>query len=67
MSHTIWKVRRKAGENPDYFSYSIKREGCFPLTLTEEQFEALFPEINVFSVPEAPETATIAIKGTLIL
>jgi len=27
----------------------------------------LFPEVNTFSVPEAPETAKLDITGTLIL
>ena len=65
MIFTIWKVRHKAGDEPDYFSYSLKREGYFPLTLTTNQFNMLLPVYDHESIPEAPETGTIEITGEL--
>ena len=65
MTFTIWKTRRKAGDEPDYFSYSLKRESHFPLTLTAEQFNMLLPNVQVELIPEAPETGTIEINGDL--
>jgi len=64
---TIWKVRHKAGEDPDYFTYTLKRNGFYPLILTQQHLTMLFPDLNDYSVPEAPETAKLDITGTLIL
>lgn len=65
MLFTIWKVRHKAGGESDYFSYSLKRESHFPLTLTAGQFNMLLPNVQVELIPEAPETGTIEITGDL--
>lgn len=63
----IWKVRRKAGDNPDYFQYSVKRDDFPAMPMTAEQFEMMFPNVNAIMVPEAPTTAVIKVTGTLIL
>ena len=65
MNFTIWKVRHKAGERPDYFSYSFKREGYFPLILTANQLSILLPTVKPELIPEAPETTTIEINGEI--
>jgi hypothetical protein len=65
MLFTIWKVRHKAGDEPDYFSYGLKREGFFPLTFTANQFNMLLPTVKTDLIPEAPETGTIEITGDL--
>jgi len=59
MMFTIWKVRFAAGESPDYFSYSIKRDEFYPVILTASQFQMLFPDLNPDDVPEAPDTMQI--------
>ncbi len=66
MISTIWKTRHKVDENEDYFSYSLKREGHFPLTLRAEQFNMLLPNVKPELIPEAPETGTIEINGELV-
>ena len=66
MLFTIWKVRHKAGDEPDYFSYSLKREGYFSLLLTANQLSMLLPTVKTESIPEAPETGTIEITGELV-
>ena len=66
MIFTIWKVRRLAGDEADFFSYSLKRNGFFPLLLTANQFNMLLPNLNVEElIPEAPETGTIEINGEI--
>jgi hypothetical protein len=66
MIFTIWKTRHKVDENEDYFSYSLKREGYFPLTLTANQLSMLLPTVKTELIPEAPETGTIEINGELV-
>ena len=69
MSISIWKVRRKAGDNPDYFSYSlckVREAGQYPIVLTAEQFAMLFPGIDAKQIPEAPLTKELLVKGELI-
>jgi hypothetical protein len=63
----VWKVKHVMGDDPPRFTYSLKTNGFYPLVLSEEHFTMLFPEVNTFSVPEAPETAKLDITGTLIL
>jgi hypothetical protein len=68
MNFIIWKTRHKTDNRKDSFSYTLKRENCFPLLLSAEQFEMLFPDVNAWAVPEAPETGTLNVpQGTLIL
>ena len=66
MKHLVWKTRHKAGEHPDYFSFSIKREDFPALPLTADQFSMLFPRVNKDDVPEAPESAVIKIEGLVL-
>ena len=67
MGHQIWKVRHQAGDKTEYFSYAVRREGFHPLLMTADQFTMLFPDINAWSVPEAPKTATLTVSGVLVL
>jgi len=66
MILVIWKTRHKAGDEPDYFSYSLKRNGYFPLLLTANQLSMLLPTVKTELIPEAPETGTIEINGELV-
>ena len=66
MQFTIWKVRRLAGEKPDFFSYSLKRNGHFSLVLTADQLGMLFPNLKSELIPEAPGTAIVEINGELL-
>jgi len=67
MQFTIWKVRRLAGERPDFFSYSLKRNGHFSLVLTADQLGMLFPNLKKSElIPEVPGTAIVEINGELL-
>ena len=48
MRFIIWKVRRSAGERPDFFSYGLKRGDCFSLILTADQLTMTAEDMSEF-------------------
>lgn len=57
----VWKIQHEAGDNPPWFTYSIKGESK-PTIVTLFNFQTLFPDINLEDIPIAPETLDVKIK-----
>ncbi len=64
MEFIIWKVEHGKGSSRPWFNYSLRGRGEVQI-LHETKFVALFPNIDVKKIPEAPETATIEIEARL--
>ena len=66
MEFQIWKVERLAGENPSWFTFSIRTGEETPIILDQRQFSKLFPTIDLETVPIAPLTKFIEIQARML-
>ena len=62
----IWKVRHEAGDNPPWYSFSIRQGFENPVILYYDEFIKLFPDIDTKEVPTAPETGLIEVNAVLL-
>jgi hypothetical protein len=65
MDFQIWKVKHGIGSTRPWFTYSIRRGVERIVVLNQDQFSALFPEIDLAAVPAAPFTGTLGIQVEL--
>lgn len=62
MVFQVWKVERWSGIH----SYSIRSgKGTIPVILNHDQFEGLFPDIDVEEIPMAPKFTSIEINSVI--
>jgi hypothetical protein len=64
MKFEIWKVEHEAGDNPSWYSYSIKSIVSI-IILGQVKFSGLFPDINPDDIPMAPKTGIIEIEARM--